>query len=64
MDYVTASYFVVTYAAALTLHLLSMRHGVVTSALQFVFYFASAICGGFTMRYVSLRYRIGCTYVI
>ena len=57
VEYVTASYFVVIYATLLTLHLLSMRYGVVTSALQFAFYLASVTCGGFTMRYVSNRFR-------
>lgn len=57
VEYVTASYFVAIYAISLTLHLLSMRHGVVTSALQFTFYLASVTCGGFTMRYVSIRFR-------
>ena len=57
VEYVTASYFVAIYATSLTLHLLSMRHGVVTSALQFTFYLASVTCGGFTMRYVSIRFQ-------
>ena len=57
VEYVTASIFVVIYATAMTLHLLSMRHGVVTSALQFTFYLASVTCGGFTMRYLSIRFQ-------
>ena len=58
VEYVTASYFVVIYASSLTLHLLCMRRGLVTSALQFAFYLASVMCGGFTMRYLSIRYLL------
>ena len=54
-EYVTASYLVVIYAFSLTLHLLCMRRGVVTSALQFAFYLASVMCGGFTVRHLSIR---------
>ena len=55
VEYVTASYFVVIYASSLVLHLLCMRRGVVTSALQFAFYLASVTCGGFTVRHLSIR---------